>query len=152
MRTEAWLYFLEQDVCYGPPLFTISESALAHNSQDCRMFEIARDHWRSSSPISLLNQGHLKSVAQNYVQMALEISKTGDSTTSLGNLCQCSVTLTVKMCFLMLRRSTFSLCPLPLVLSLGTTANRLASWSSHVPSRYLYTLMISREPSLLETN
>ena len=29
------------------------------------------------------------------------MSKDGDSTTSLGKLCQCLVTLTVKKCFLM---------------------------------------------------
>ena len=54
----------------------------------------------------------------------LNISREGDSTTSLGSLCQGSVTLRVKKSFLMFRRNflSFSFCPLLLVLSLGTTA------------------------------
>ena len=52
----------------------------------------------------------------------LNISREGESTTSLGSLFQCSVTLRGKKFFLMFRRNflCFSLCPLPLVLSLGT--------------------------------
>jgi len=58
----------------------------------------------------------------------LNISREGDSTTSLGSLCQCSVTLRGKKFFLMFRWNflCFSLCPLPLVLSLGTTEKSLA--------------------------
>ena len=64
------------------------------------------------------------------------ISMEGDSMTSLGNLCLCSVTLTVKKYFLMFRVNLlgFSLCPLPLVLSLGTAERSLAPSSSHPPS------------------
>jgi len=53
----------------------------------------------------------------------LNISREGDSTTYLGSLFQCSVTLRGKKFFLMFRRNflCFSLCPLPLVLSLGIT-------------------------------
>ena len=53
----------------------------------------------------------------------LNISREGDSTTSLGNLFQCSVTHRVKKFFLMFRWNflCFILCPLLLVLSLGTT-------------------------------
>jgi len=56
-------------------------------------------------------------------RQVLNISRGGDSTTSLGSLFQCSVTLRGKKFFLMFRRKflCFSLCPLPLVLSLGTT-------------------------------
>jgi len=58
----------------------------------------------------------------------LNISREGDSTTSLGSLFQCSITLRGKKFFLMFRRSLFcfSLCPLRLVLSLGTTEKSLA--------------------------
>lgn len=51
------------------------------------------------------------------------ISKGVDSTTSIDNLFWCSVTLTVSNCFLMFRWKLlcFSVCPLPLVLSLDTT-------------------------------
>lgn len=63
--------------------------------------------------------GPRRASAQDHIQMAFGISKNGDSTTSPGNLCECSVTLTVKMCFLMLRRNTLCFCLylLPLVLS-----------------------------------
>ena len=52
----------------------------------------------------------------------LNISREGDSTTSLGSLFQCSITLRGKKFFLMFRQNFLwlSLCPLPLVLSLGT--------------------------------
>ena len=54
--------------------------------------------------------------------------------TSLGNLFQCSIALTVKKYFLMFRGNLlcFSLCPLPLVLSLGTTDKSLAPSSLQV--------------------
>jgi len=79
----------------------------------------------------------------------LNISKEGDSTASLGNLCQCSVT--AKKCFLMFRGNLLclSLCPLPLVLSLGATEKSLALSSLHPPFRYLYTLLRHTPPSLL---
>ena len=51
-----------------------------------------------------------------------------DSTASLGSLGQGSVTLRGKKFFLIFSWSflCFSLCPLPLVLSLGTTGQSLA--------------------------
>ena len=58
----------------------------------------------------------------------LNISREGDSTTSLGSLFQCSVTLRGKKFILIFSWSflCFSLCPLPLVLLLGTTEQSLA--------------------------
>lgn len=55
------------------------------------------------------------------------VLKEVDSTTSVGNLCQSSVTLTIK-CFLMFKQNLlfFSSCPLLLVLSLSTTKESLA--------------------------
>ena len=55
-------------------------------------------------------------------RQVLNISREGDSTTSLGSLFQCSVALRGTKFFLMFRRNflCLSLCPLPLVLSLGT--------------------------------
>ena len=56
------------------------------------------------------------------------ISRDGDSTASLGSLGQGSVTLRGKKFFLIFSWSFLcsSLCPLPLVLSLGTTGKSLA--------------------------
>ena len=75
----------------------------------------------------------------------LSISKDADSTTALDNLCQHLVTLTVRKCFLMFRGHLlcFCLCPLPLVLSLGTNAKSLAPSYPHPPFRYSYTLISS---------
>lgn len=78
--------------------------------------------------------------------------KDGDSITSQGNLCQCSLTLTGKNCFLMFGGSPlcFSLCPLPLLLSLSATGKSVALSSKYLPFRYLY-LLISSSLSLLFT-
>jgi len=61
-------------------------------------------------------------------RQVLSISREGDSTNPLGSLFQCSVTLKVKKFFLMFSWNLlcFSLCPLPLVLLLGTTEKSLA--------------------------
>lgn len=74
----------------------------------------------------------------------LNVSKDEDFTTSLHNLCQSLVTLRVKKYFLMFRRNLlcFSLFQLPLVLSLGTTAESLAPAPLHCP------LMDETVPSL----
>jgi len=69
--------------------------------------------------------GRLHSTTSRWV---LNISREGESTTPLGNLFQGSITLKVKKFFLVFRRNFlgFILCPLPLVLSLGTTEKGLA--------------------------
>ena len=89
----------------------------------------------------LLKQDHLK--PRTMSRKLLNISRDGDSTTSLCNLCQCLVTLTVTKCFLMFRGNLlcFSLCPLPFYLSLGTTGKSLAPSSCHSLFRYLHTLI-----------
>jgi len=58
----------------------------------------------------------------------LEISKE-ETPQHLGSLCHCSVTHTAEKCFLVFRENILccSLCPLPLVLALGTTDKELAS-------------------------
>jgi len=65
---------------------------------------------------------------RNLSRRILNTSREGESTTPLGNLFQCSVTLEEKKFFLMFKRNflCFSLCPLPLVLPLGTTEKSLA--------------------------
>jgi len=61
------------------------------------MIEVRRDLWRFSGPTPLLQQRHLEPAAQ----MAFEYLQGGRLHTSLGNLYQCLVTLTVKNFFLM---------------------------------------------------
>ena len=80
----------------------------------------------SAGATYLLKQGHKEHTTQDCIQF-LNISSEGDSTTSLGNLFQSSVTHTVKRFFLIFRWNflCISFCPLPLVLSLGTTEKNL---------------------------
>lgn len=61
---------------------------------------------------------------------------------SLGNLCQCSVTLTGKNCFLMFRQGLlcFIWCPLLLFMSLNTAEKTLAP-CLYPSFTYLCTLM-----------
>lgn len=62
--------------------------------------------------------------------------------TSLSNLCQCSITLTVQKSLDIQRKLLcLSLGPLPLVLALDSPAKSLALSSSHHSFRCLYTLM-----------
>lgn len=89
------------------------------------MVDIGRDHWESSGPTQ-----------PTTARCLLNILKEGDSTTTLGNLCQCSITFNIKMCYLVFRQNW--LCsndPLPFVVALGTTEMSLSLSSLH----FLYT-------------
>lgn len=72
----------------------------------------------------------------------LNVSNERDLTISLDSLYQCSVTCTVKTMFLRFGGNLLCLvlCPLPLVLSLGTTKKNLALSSLLPHCRYLRTL------------
>lgn len=77
-------------------------------NQDQRIADTGWDPWRSSHPPPLLNQGHLH--PRSLSRCLSNVSKDEDTTACLGNLCQ--FLLTVKKCFLMLRRNLLcsSLC------------------------------------------
>lgn len=79
----------------------------------------------------LFKERHSEQSAQGYVHV-----RGGDSTASLGNMCQCSATHTAQKCFLMVRWNLlrFTLCQLP--LAIDTTEKSLASFSLHPPFRY----------------
>ena len=114
-------------------------------SQNHRMVGVGRDLWGSPSPTpcpSRVTQSRLHRTALRWV---LNISREGDSTAPLGSLGQGSVTLRGKKFFLLFRRNFpgFSLCPLPLVLLLGTTGKSLAPSSWHPPCRYLEAFLRS---------
>lgn len=87
-----------------------------------RRAEVCRDFWRSPGP-STLSSATQHKFPRPMSSWLLRISKVRDSTTSLGKLCWCSVTLTVKKSFLIFRGHLLcsDLGPLPLVLLLGTT-------------------------------
>lgn len=104
---------------------------------------VRRDLWTSSGLPAMLKQGHLQLGAQGRVQTAYEYLQGWRlCNLSLCNLCQCSVTLTMQECFLMFRENflCFRLCPLCLVLSLGTTEKNLALSSLHLPTSLLLPL------------
>jgi len=85
-----------------------------------RTVGVGRDLWGSSSPTTLPKQGHPELAVQDHVQASFEYLQRR----RLHNL-------RVKKFFLMFRWNSlcFSLCPLPLVLLLGTTEKSLASSS-----------------------
>lgn len=92
-------------------------------SQNHRMVKVGRDLWRSPGPTPLLRQGHLKQVAEVHVQSAFEYLQRG-RTHSVPALRQPHM----KNHFPEFRGNLlcsnllcFTWCPLPLVLSLGTT-------------------------------
>jgi len=94
------------------------------------MVGVGRDFWASSGPTRLPKQAHLQQAAEDFVQAGFEyLQRRRLHNPSLGNLFQGSVTLRVKKFFLMFSWNFlhFSLCPLPLVLSLGTTETRAKS-------------------------
>ena len=90
----------------------------------------------------MLQQRHLEQGAQDHVLVAFEDHQGGESTTSVGNFCQCSINKTACKCFLMIRWNLLcsSLCPLPLALVLSTSEKSTATSSLQPPFRYLYTL------------
>ena len=80
----------------------------------------------------------------------LNISREGDSTTSLGSLFQCSVTLRGKKFFLMFRQNflCFSLCLLPLVLSLGNWDYTCLSEDKVLWLLNMYIFILKRKQNL----
>lgn len=112
------------------------------------MSESGRDLWRSSGPIPLLKQGNLQPAAQDHIQTAFDSFQHGRLHNISAQPVPLLSPLTVKQFFLMFRGNIlcFSLCQLPLVLSLGTTEKNLARTSLHSSFRYLYTfsLLFSR--------
>ena len=82
------------------------------------MVEVGRDLWRSSSPSPCSSRVTFPRIVCRWL---LNISKEGDATTSVGNVFQSSVTLSVKKFLHMFRQTflCFDLCPLPECLLLG---------------------------------
>lgn len=128
------LFGLIELFCPSPYWCAFSGQILNHT-----VCEVGKHFWRPSGPNLLLKQKHPGQGAQAHIQVDFEDIRGGDYTTSLDSVCQCSITCIVKKCFLMFRRILlcFSLCPMPLVLSLGTSENSVAPSSLHCPFRYL---------------
>jgi len=124
------------------------------------MVEVGRSLWRSPCPNPLLKQGHLKQWSKTVSRQLLNIPKHGHSTTTLGNLVQCSAIITVKKRFLVFRRNLlhFSLCPLLLVLHwvplkdpasiLFTSSHQVLIYINQIPEPSLSRLKSPRSFSL----
>uniref|UniRef100_A0A8C3JB82 Symplekin n=1 Tax=Calidris pygmaea TaxID=425635 RepID=A0A8C3JB82_9CHAR len=113
-----------------------ANSCIFTESGNCQSWKgPSRDH-----PVQLPGQSRAaQSTSLRSIQVGLEDLQIWDSTPSLGSLCQGSVTLTPKKFFLRLEWNFpwSSLCPLPLVLSLGTTEKSPAPSSFNPPFRSL---------------
>jgi len=97
------------------------------------MIEDVRDLWvHLAQP--LLKQDHPELGVQSHVQVASSDLQAGNSTVSMGNPYQCTIRIAQK--HIPICRWNF-LCPVPLVLTLGTTEKSLALTSLHLPFRYL---------------
>lgn len=55
-----------------PISFCIVYTLVSRVPQNHRMVKVVTDHWRSSNPASLLKQGSLKHVTQDFVQIAFD--------------------------------------------------------------------------------
>ena len=92
------------------------------------MVGVGRALCGSPSPTPCPSRVTYSRLQRTLSRRGLNVSREGDSTASLGSLGQGSVTLRGKKFFLIFSWSflCFSLCQLPLVLSLGTTGKSLA--------------------------
>ena len=114
-------------------------------SSSCRLLS-------SSSSSSWHGQGHLPldQVAQNPIQPCLEHFQGWGIHNFLGNLFQCLTTFTVNNFFLISNLPSFSLKPLPLVLSLHALVNSPSPAFLEAPLQVLeYCNQVSPQPSLL---
>jgi len=110
------------------------------------MFGVRMDFWSSFVPHPPSQSGTPSSkLPKTMSRQIMKISKQWDSTTSQGNLCQCYITHTVKKLLLRFRWNFLysSLCPLPLVLAMGTTEKNSPSFSLHPLFMNSYILMRS---------
>jgi len=143
LSINIWYFSLSLCVCYSPThsllFFSSPPLPILHlpaqngdrdtsRSQNHRMVGAGRDLCGSPTPTPCRSRVTYSRLHRTLSRRVLNISREGDTTASLGSLCQGSVTLRGKKFFLTFRRNflCFSLCPLPLVLSLGTTEKSLA--------------------------
>ena len=104
-------------------------SKVVCSSQNHRIAGVGRDLKRPLSPTPLLKQVFYNKLHRWVSRQALDIFLEGDSITPLGNLFQCSVTLTIKKFFCMFVWNFLcsSFKPLLLVLLLLTTVKSMVS-------------------------
>lgn len=100
-------------------------------SENQRMVEVGKDFWQTCHPTcsGKATQSRLPKPTSRW---HLKFSKEGDFSTSVGTH---GSACTAQKCFLMFKGNL--LCPLPLILALGTSEESLAPFSSHPPFKYL---------------
>ena len=91
-RVSEWLAQLVQEGSAG-------QVCCEELSQNHEVAEVGTDLWRSSGPIPCSSRVSYSRLPRTMTSRISNISKDGDSTTSLGNLFQCSVALTVTKVF-----------------------------------------------------
>lgn len=85
------LFGLIKLFCPSPYCCAFSGQKLNH-----RVCEVGKHFWRPPGPNLLLKQEYPGQGAQAHVQVDFEDIRGGDYTTSLDNVCQCSITCTVR--------------------------------------------------------
>ena len=87
------------------------------------MAEVGKHPWSLSSPTFLLKAGSARAGCTGPCHQFLNVSRDGDSTSHLGNLCQCMTTLTVKDFLRNTRKSKLPMFPLVFITSCPATVN-----------------------------
>ena len=131
--------FLKKEMWRIHPYLKVQLAVENHKITESQIVGFGRDLWDHLVQTPCQSRVTQSRLHRTLSRQVLNISRERHSTTSLGNLFHCSVTLRGKKFFLMFRQIflCFSLSLLPLVLSLGTTEKSLASSSWHPPLRYL---------------
>jgi len=104
-------------------------------SQNHRMLQVGRDLWRSSGPSPGSSRATYSQLSKIPFRQFFNISTEGDSTSSVGSLYQCSVTLRVRKHFLTFRGNLlcFCLCPLPLTCHWAPLKSQMQQLSLCIP-------------------
>jgi len=107
-----------------------------------RIVHVGRDLLELSGPIPLLKTCHLEVAAQDCAQSDFEYLHRWRVHRLSGKPIPVFAHPHINEFFIVFRWifTIFNWCPLPLVLSAGTTEKRLAPHTSFPPNRYWYTL------------
>lgn len=113
-------------ICFLPLKYLFMQQST--ESQSCQKWQGPLEPIWSNS----LLKHHLQPGAKTIPSHHFNMCRYGNSTTSLSNLRQCLSTPTMDKNFLMFRLyiPCFSLCPLPLILSLGTSEESGSDFSA----------------------
>lgn len=106
------------------------------------MIEIKRDFWRYLVQLPVQAESPRAGLLGTTNRWLLNISKNGYFIVFLGNLLQCSLTLTIKKCFFMVR-SLYQRSPLTLLFFLIKTVSQESHWEFWWKNKRLKALLPS---------